>query len=302
MKEQIEQVLSSWGMENGHIVQIYTSAWEVNSQYVIKIYDEKDQLERNLNILTILSECNIPVAEIVPTMTGNQYVENNGKYYFVSKKLVGSNSTDIRDVELARHMGAAIALLHKAFIECEKTIEFWDNSLLAEMQGWIKDNLKANGWQIIGEDEYVKVVKQLEQVYDTLPKQLIHRDVHFGNFLFADRQFSGYLDFDLSQRNIRIFDLCYFLTGLLAEEAEVPLTEDEWLHIVSVVIEGYESINVLTVQEKEIMPCVMKCIEVLFAAYYIGVQDMKCADAAKNVLSFICKCEEEIRRDLTERC
>lgn len=32
-------------------------------------------------------------------------------------------------------------------------------------------------------------------------------------------------------------------------------------------IEGYESITVLTVQEKEIIPCVMKCIEVLFAAY-----------------------------------
>ena len=296
MKKEIMQVLPLWGIEINQIEQIYTSAWEVNSQYVIKIYDEKNQLERNIRILTILSECDIPVAEIVPTMKDDKYVEHNGKYFFMSKKLAGSSNDDIRDTGLARQMGSAIARLHRAFLECEKAIDFWDNSLLAEMQGWIKDNLKADEWQSISEDEYVKVVEQLEQVYDVLPKQLIHRDVHFGNFLFTDGEISGYIDFDLSQRNIRIFDLCYFLTGLLVEETEVPLTKDEWLHIVSAVLEGYESIHTLAMQEKETVPCVMKCIEILFVAYYISIQDMKCADIAKNAFIHICKCEEDIRR------
>lgn len=296
MKEQIKQVLSLWGIEDRQIVQIYTSAWEVNGQYVIKVYDEKNQLERNISILTILSECDIPVAEIIPTMLGAKYVEFNGKFYFISKKLMGSNNADIRDTRLVRQMGSAIARLHRAFIECEKAIELWDNSLLAEMQGWIKDRLKANEWQIISEDEYIQVVEQLEQSYDALPKQLIHRDVHFGNFLFTGDRFSGYLDFDLSQRNIRIFDLCYFLTGLLAEETKMSLTKDEWLHIVSVVIDGYESIQELTTQEKEAIPCVMKCIEILFAAYYVSIHDVKCASAAKNIFLLICKFEDEIRK------
>lgn len=295
MKEQIEQVLTLWEIEGKQIVQIYASAWEVNSQYIIKIYDDKSQLERNIRILTILSECDIPVAEIVPTMKADKYIEYNDKYFFVSKKLAGSSNDDIRDIGLARQMGSAIARLHRAFIECEKAMDFWDNSLLTEMQGWIKDNLKANEWKIISEDVYVKVVEQLEQVYDVLPKQLIHRDVNFGNFLFTDDEISGYIDFDLSQRNIRIFDLCYFFTGLLAEEMEIPLTTKEWLHIISVVLEGYESINALTAQEKEAIPCVMKCIEILFVAYYIGSQDIESAVIAKNVFLLICKCEEDIR-------
>ena len=29
-------------------------------------------------------------------------------------------------------------------------------------------------------------------------------------FLFYNNKFSGYIDFDLSQINIRIFDICYF--------------------------------------------------------------------------------------------
>lgn len=32
---------------------------------------------------------------------------------------------------------------------------------------------------------------------------------------FQEGKFSKYMDFDLSQRNIRIFDLCYFMLGLL---------------------------------------------------------------------------------------
>ena len=45
--------------------------------------------------------------------------------------------------------------------------------------------------------------------------------------LFFEGDFSGYIDFDLSQRNIRIFDICYFLTGLLAEETENAYTKKE---------------------------------------------------------------------------
>ena len=108
-----------------------------------------------------------------------------------------------------------------------------------------------------------KAVETLEAVYDDLPKQLIHRDVHFGNFLFFEGNLSGYIDFDLSQRNIRIFDICYFLTGLLAEE-------------------------------KNAIPCVMECIEILCTAYFINIQDIKHANDAYRIFHFIQNCESDI--------
>lgn len=296
MKEKIEQILPLWRIEPRQILQIYSSAWEVNSSYVMKVYQDRNQLERNIAISTKLLECNIPVAEIVTTNSGDKYVECDGAYFFMSKKLPGSNRVDIRDVGLGRQMGHAIGQLHKAFLECEKVMDFWDNSLLMEMQGWIKENLMADKWNIVSEDEYVNTTLQLEQVYKVLPRQLIHRDVHFGNFLFQDDKLSGYIDFDLSQRNIRIFDICYFLTGLLAVETETPLTKNEWLEMVAAVIEGYESLSALTLQEKEVIPCVMKCIEILFVAYYIRMNDVKCAKDAKNIFLFIQGCEEDIRK------
>ena len=193
-------------------------------------------------------------------------------------------------------MGCAIARLHTAFMKCEKEIEFWDNSLLIEMKGWVWEILANNEWKILSEEEYAKTVELLESVYEHLPKQLIHRDVHFGNFLFFDGSFSGYIDFDLSQRNIRIFDICYFLTGLLAEETEESLTKTEWIEIVKSAIAGYESMILLSKEEKGAIPCVMACIEILCGAYFININDTKHAHDASQVFRFIQNYERDIKR------
>lgn len=296
MKEMIEQILPLWEMENKHLEQIYPSAWEVNHSYVIKMYEDKKQLERNIKISEILLDCDIPVAKIVLTKTGEKYAAHQNNYFLLSEKLRGSNISDLKDSTMARKMGCAIAQLHTAFMKCEREVEFWDNSLLKEMKGWIRENLANNEWKILNEEEYSKTLDLLESVYDFLPKQLIHRDVHFGNFLFFDGNLSGYIDFDLSQRNIRIFDICYFLTGLLAEETEDSFTKIEWIENVKSVIAGYESILPLSENEKTAIPCVMECIEVLFVAYFISMNDTKHANDAYDVFRFIQNCESDIQR------
>lgn len=296
MEATLRQILPLWGIEDGRLSQVYSTAWEADDSWIIKVYDDLQQMERNIKILTILGGCNIPVAEILSTKTGEKYVAQGGRYFLATRKLPGSNIVDLRDEAAVRRMGAAMARLHQAFLRCEKELDFWDNSLLKEMQGWIRENLEKDEWQIVGKEEYQKTVESLGRMYDDLPRQLIHRDVHFGNFLFHEGNLSGYIDFDLSQRNIRIFDVCYFLAGLLAEETEEPLTREEWLRNVQAVIDGYEGVTPLTEGEKAAIPCVMECIEILFAAYYVGMKDMKCARDAVQILRWIQSCEKDLEK------
>lgn len=290
MREMIEQILPLWGIESGQVLQIYSSAWEIDHSYVIKIYDDEKRLERNIKISEILLDCNVPAAKTVLTKTEEKYVKYQGFYFLMSEKLKGSSISDRKDKTTAWKMGCAIAQLHRALVECEREVEFWDNSLLEEMKGWVRETLTANEWKPLREEEYLKPVAMLESVYDHLPKQLIHRDVHFGNFLFLEGDLSGYIDFDLSQRNIRIFDICYFLTGLLAEETDNAFTQDEWMAAVQAVIAGYESISSLSEKEKSAVPCVMECIEILFVAYSLREKDTKHANDACNVFRFIQNC------------
>lgn len=280
MKETIEEILPAWGMERGQIVQIYPFTWEIDGSYVIKRYDDKAQMERNCRIAALLSTCGIPVAKMVPAKNGEKYADHQDVYFLLSEKLQGSNLSDRKDQKTAYKMGCAIARLHEAFLICEKEMEFWDNSLLKEMQGWVQETLGRNEWEIISQKEYAKAVETLDAVYVDLPTQLIYRDVHFGNFLFAQGELSGYIDFDLSQRNIRIFDICYFLTGLLSEETDDAFTKEEWLASVKAVAAGYESVVPLSIKEKAAIPCVMACIELLCAAYFIRVKDTRRAGDA----------------------
>ena len=154
------------------------------------------------------------------------------------------------------------------------------------MKSWIYESLKASDFQLISEKQYMETLQKLEQNYDKLPEQLIHRDVHLGNFLFCEKRFSGYLDFDLSQINIRIFDICYFLLGLLTEDS-YKLDKEEWLIAVNEVTKGYSSINKLSFDEKTEIAYVMESIEILFVAWFINEGDSQQADESKRIYNFI---------------
>ncbi|MBD5154180.1 MAG: hypothetical protein HDT15_03655 [Oscillibacter sp.] len=64
------------------------------------------------------------------------------------------------------------------------------------------------------------------------------------------------------------------------------------------VITSYESIIDLSETGKKAIPCVMECIEILFAAYFIGMNDIKRANAAYHVFRFIQSCESDIKNTI----
>ena len=312
MEERIKTILAKYDIDISNsdnnstklcnLKQIYDTAWQVGDTYILKVYDDLTMLERNIRIITVLDSMNIPVGSIIPTVENKTYVQDEEYHYILTERLQGKYIESIKgNMGLACEMGRIIAKLHLAFKECECQNEFWNNSLLAEMKGWIKDTLENDGWKYISERQYDDIVSKLELLYDKLPVQLIHRDVHFGNFLFDEGKFSGYIDFDLSQRNIRIFDLCYFMLGLLSEEEQLEVTEDEWFDILKQVFLGYEKLIQLSAEEKQAVPYVMMCIELLFVAWFVGQNDIGCAEDAVRIYNFVEKNVMKIMQGISNK-
>lgn len=295
MNNKIRQIINEWDIEKKDVKQIYDSAWQIGEDYVLKTYEDVNMLQRNIKILTILEDRGIQVGGIVLTKDRKTYAKDTEYYYILTNKLVGSNITNIhKDTVIVSEMGKVLARLHKAFKECETQDEFWDNSLLKEMNGWIKEVFVKNSWKYIDESAFCNLVDRLEKVYDKLPVQLIHRDVHLGNFLFDNGKFSGYIDFDLSQRNIRIFDLCYFMLGLLSEEEVLDISAEQWFEILKYFFSGYEQEHKLLPEEKQAVPYVMEAIEFLFVAWFMEQNDIKCAEDAMKIYQFVEKNEEMV--------
>lgn len=295
MNNKIRKIINEWDIEKKYVKQIYDSPWQIGEDFCLKTYEDVNMLQRNIKILTILENMGIPVGGIVFTKDRKTYAKDTEYYYILTNKLSGCNITNIhKDTAIASEMGRVLARLHKAFRECEEQDEFWENSLLKEMNGWIKSVFVKNSWKYIDESAYDILIGRLEKLYDKLPVQLIHRDVHLGNFLFDNEKFSGYIDFDLSQRNIRVFDLCYFMLGLLSEEESLDISEEQWFDILKYFFSGYEQENELLPEEKQAVPYVMEAIELLFVAWFMEQNDKKCAEDAMKIYQFVEKNEEEI--------
>lgn len=298
MKEKIQKLLiDNWNI-GLDIYQIYTTAWSVGNDYVIKVNKNFGNMKRNITMIKALNECNIPVALPIPTVNDEDYVESDENFYFLSKKLAGKEIINIFEednyLDIVNETGKIIARLHNAFLNCEEKVAFWDNSLLDEMKGWITEILAENDYRYITKVDLVESIVELEKDYDKLPRQLIHRDIYYGNILFDNNQFCGYIDFDFSQRNIRIFDICYFLLGLLVNKNKNKECVSKWKEMVKEFIKGYESLITLQRQEKVSICNVMKCIELLFVAYFIREKDEVNAKLSAELYYFLRENEAEI--------
>lgn len=300
--EHIVYILRQFGLECLSAEQIYASAWRINNTYILKVGKDAGQLKRHVLITEQLRRFELPVAQIVPTLLGEALLTEGECHYLLSKILPGKHIENVYEQDhltIAQKSGEVIARLHQGLSSVQPFIECWDNNLLDEMQGWVKDVFEADHYSLVSKDAFDAAVSALSATYHPLPRQLIHRDIHFGNFLFENGEVTGYIDFDLSQINCRIFDLCYFALGLLVDAYQDMEKSEKWFEILKGILAGYESVNRLTPEEKQAFISIMECIELLFTAYFAKNNNPVPAENAANMYKWIVRNSARINAVLT---
>ena len=150
MKNRIKHILTNWNITNPVFTQIYDTAWQVGDEYILKVYENLNLLERNIKIITILDNMKIPTGKMILSKKAVSYVHDDKYYYILLEKMQGSNIVSLKNnFGLAVEMGEILARLHIAFKECETQDEFWNNSLLDEMNGWVRNFFQDTGWKYI---------------------------------------------------------------------------------------------------------------------------------------------------------
>ena len=110
-----------------------------------------------------------------------------------------------------------------------------------------------------------------------LPEQIIHRDPNPSNIVMKDGCLVGFLDFDLSQRSIRIFDPCYAATALLVEIYDSGEYEklDRWVEVWQNILRGYDAVVHMTPEEKAAVPYVVLSIQLICVGYFSGIEKLE---------------------------
>lgn len=179
-------------------------------------------------------------------------------------------------------LGIVVANLHSALTKIGGNYDVYEDDCIKELDGWIMDEIRANNIEI--PQEIIDYCYSFKPICDTLPRQLIHRDVHLNNMIFDEMGFSGYLDFDISQKNIRLLDICYLGSSMLVENYKDSNRLSIWYDIFRGTLHGYEKVLKLTENEIAAIPYVFVFIEVLFSAFFsqTGQKDLSdsCVDMA----------------------
>lgn len=270
-KNRIQKILRHWNLQDESVANIYKentgrqseNAYYIGDDYVIKFSANYGSIKNSISITNSLTESNLPVAEMIKTVNGSDYLQNGELYFIVTKRIKGGQlkCEDIfKNTDIAYQIGENIARLHNALKTFDES-----NYKKANILNDIKSNLPKVK-ELIDIDDFTD---DFADIYNKLPKQIIHRDINPSNMIFDKGEFKGFIDFDLTEVNVRIFDICYCATAILSEcFSNQSIDKNIWFEILDKIVSGYESINHLTADEKQAISYVFYSIQIICIAYF----------------------------------
>ena len=283
---ELKDILSVFGICSVETIeQVHEGVWSINDKYILKKNTDFNHLSKSILLNNLLLKNGVSVPKYLKASEKRAYVQIDDTYYCLMKKLSGNHFDPYIDnsYENGVVLGKAVADLHRALREIDRDFDCDDADCMQEFESWILDEIREKDIQI--QQNLIDYCYEFASLYNDLPRQLIHRDIHLGNLLFMDNEFSGYLDFDISQKNIRLFDICYLGVSMLVENYQDKNRFDMWRQIFRGIINGYEKLFKLTRNEIEAIPYMFVLIEVLFVSFFSKIEQTEisanCVDMAE---------------------
>ncbi|NLY10513.1 MAG: helix-turn-helix domain-containing protein [Firmicutes bacterium] len=307
-ERKLRTILANWDIEqNLPISDIYLTngakvsgnVWKVGDDFFLKT-GSRERLLKDIKISSALHAQGFNASLPVPTKNGEKSLEGNDIFILTQgiegEPLAKSDIFGTTRIEFAKQYGQSIAKLHKALKTIQADILPDEVDLYQNVTDWALPNVKRQNiqWNIgLDESFFTNYIEVFGKLYDKLPKQLIHRDPNPSNILFVDGKVSGFIDFDLSEVNVRLWDVCYCATGILSESNDEAY--EKWLEILEGILTGYDSEGRLTQEEKQAVFYVICSIQMICIAYF-GSHDnyRELAEKNRQMLKFIVENKSQI--------
>ena len=262
-----------WGLEKELVSDIFyegngercENAFFIGDDFVLKFTSDFDEMQNHINLAKALENVGLLTAVSVKTNSGEEYVFDSGIYFYLTRRIKGkavtaqsfyTDATTTNEESKVRFIGEILGQLSILL----KDVQAKEINLSNDISEWIL----PKGKELFPEHALFlqKKLNELKGLFnrgdDELPRQIIHRDPNPSNILMTDKQWS-ILDFDLAERNIRIYDPCYAATAILSESFEASNDQklQKWCKIYKNILYGYDSVAKLTKTEWKAAPYVV---------------------------------------------
>ena len=268
--KKVTQILKHWNLDGETLTDIYydgtgnknENACYVGDNLVLKYTANLGKLKKHIEVSKALESIGLLSPVPVLTADGEEYVQDGELWFYLVRRLPGEPmvSHQFADGD-GRFVGEIIGQLHLALKKIDDCVSEAD--LLATVRDWALPKAKE---ALNLSDAFCKdYLDSFAALYPALPRQIIHRDPNPGNIICAENQW-GFIDFELAERNARIYDPCYAATAVLSETFGEH--SDKWLDIYRDIICGYDSVAHLTEAERQSIPYIILANQFVCVAWF----------------------------------
>ena len=276
----ISEMLVKWGLRDEKVSdivfpetgEISDSAKYVGSNMVIKYTANLGTVKKSIEISRALNNVGLTAPEVIPTTDGKEYATVGELYFTLTQKVEGervmASGLYLDDYkEKARFIGEIVGQLDLALSKIDMIADEAD--LGKTFSEWAIPALK--GKIDLSPEVMEKCAAQFYKIYKELPRQIIHRDPNPSNIILAKDKW-GFIDFELSEENARIFDPCYAATAILSETFKEGNEEKllTWVEVVKEIMCGYDSVVKMTDVEKKAIPYMILANQFVSTAFFAG--------------------------------
>lgn len=293
-EKELRKILTNWDIPQDLTIndvkivdgtKTADNVWQIGKDYLLKTGDRADLL-RNIRVAKALTEQGFAAAVPVPTVNGDDFTEDKNNFVLIHKAkgapLSKADRFGDKCGDFGFKYGQSIARLHNALYAVEKDIQPFEQNLFSHVTEWALPEVQKRNiqWNMgIPDSFFEDYIKIFGRLFEKLPKQLVHKDPNPCNILFDGGEVSGFTDFELSERNVRLWDPCYCATGILSEQRDVKNAYDKFPEILDAILHGYDSVNPLTAEEKQAVYYIICSIQMICVAYFESTNEYK--DLAK---------------------
>ena len=288
---QINKLLSNWAIDKKLEIQAiptinkskFNNVWNIGDQYMLKTGKNITGLKTNIEISKGLVKQGMLSSHPIVTIKGDDFITEGDRYYILTNRIKGEPLTSEERygenrIKISKEYGQSIGKLHKILKKHENALELNDNNLLETVLDWAlpKTKIVMEQWACpLPEEFYEDYINNFSKIYHELPRQIIHRDPNPSNIIFENNEVNGFVDFEISEYNVRIFDPCYCATAILSEADNIDNRFENWNEILRGIIQGYDDICNITPIEKGAIPYIIYSIQMIFIAWLGGKEEYK---------------------------